>query len=80
MPPVSEKQRRAMAAAAHGKSSIGIPKKVGMEMMNANKDGKMPMRKSSKSSMPASHGKMSEAEHKRMMQKKKSPVLGSYRY
>lgn len=32
-PPVSEKQRRAMQAAAHGKSSLGISKKVGQEFV-----------------------------------------------
>lgn len=73
MPPVSEKQRRAMGAAAGGKSTLGIPKKVGMEMMDGPK--------ARGRSMPASHGKMSEAEHKRMMKKKrKSPVLSSHRY
>jgi hypothetical protein len=33
MPPVSEKQRRAMYAAAEGKSRLGIPKKVGEEFV-----------------------------------------------
>lgn len=42
MPPVSEKQRRAMAAAAHGKSSISIPKSVGREYIAADKGGKLP--------------------------------------
>lgn len=32
-PPVSEKQRRAMEAAAHGHSTLGIPKKVGEEFV-----------------------------------------------
>ena len=32
-PPVSEKQRRAMEAAAHGKSTLGIPKSVGREFV-----------------------------------------------
>ena len=45
MPPKSEKQRRAMAAAAHGKSNIGIPKSVGQEFMAADKGGKLPMKK-----------------------------------
>ena len=42
MPPVSEKQRRAMEAAAHGKSTIGIPKKVGQEFAAADPGGKLP--------------------------------------
>lgn len=31
MPPVSQAQRRAMFAAAEGKSKLGIPQKVGQE-------------------------------------------------
>jgi hypothetical protein len=42
MPPVSEKQRRAMAAAASGNSTIGIPKKVGAEFIGADPGGKLP--------------------------------------
>ena len=45
MPPRSESQRRAMAAAAKGKSTLGIPKKVGREFMKADKGGKLPKRK-----------------------------------
>ena len=44
MPPVSERQRRAMGAAASGKSNIGIPKKVGKEFIKADKGGKLPAR------------------------------------
>lgn len=36
MPSVSEKQHRAMEAAAHGKSTLGIPKKVGKEFVKAD--------------------------------------------
>jgi hypothetical protein len=42
MPPVSEAQRRAMAAAARGKSTLDIPRKVGAEFMAADKGGKLP--------------------------------------
>ena len=35
MPPKSERQRRAMYAAAAGKSTLGIPKKVGLEFVAA---------------------------------------------
>jgi len=45
MPPKSEAQRRAMQAAAHGKSTLGIPKSVGKEFSNADKGGKLPPRK-----------------------------------
>jgi hypothetical protein len=47
MPPVSEKQRRAMASAAAGKSTLKIPKSVGKEFMAADKGGKLPKRKRS---------------------------------
>lgn len=42
MPPVSQAQRRAMYAAAAGKSTLGIPKKVGKEFVASDKDGKLP--------------------------------------
>lgn len=42
MPPRSEAQRRAMRAAAAGKSTIGIPKKVGKEYSAADPGGKLP--------------------------------------
>lgn len=42
MPPKSEAQRKAMHAAAAGKSTIGIPKKVGKEFSSADKPGKLP--------------------------------------
>lgn len=37
---VSEKQHRAMEAAAHGKSTLGIPAKVGKEFVAADKKKK----------------------------------------
>lgn len=42
MPPVSQAQRKAMYAAAEGKSTIGIPQKVGEEFTAADKPGKLP--------------------------------------
>jgi len=36
MPSASEKQRRAMQAAAHGHSTLGIPKSVGKEFVKAD--------------------------------------------
>jgi hypothetical protein len=45
MPPVSQKQRAAMHAAASGKSTLGIPKKVGAEFVAADKPGKLPQYK-----------------------------------
>ena len=44
MPPVSQAQRRAMGAAASGKSTLGIPKKVGKEFIAADPGGKLPQR------------------------------------
>jgi len=37
MPTVSEPQKRAMYAAAEGKSTLGIPEKVGKEFIAADK-------------------------------------------
>ncbi len=48
MPSVSEAQRKAMFAAAEGKSTLGIPKSVGKEFADADKGGKLPKRKKSK--------------------------------
>ena len=45
MPPRSEQQRKAMHAAAQGKSTIGIPKTVGKEFAKSDKGGKLPKRK-----------------------------------
>ena len=44
MPLKSEKQRGAMYAAAAGKSTLGIPKKVGKEFVKSDKPGKLPKR------------------------------------
>lgn len=37
MPSKTKKQQRAMAAAAEGRSTIGIPKSVGKEFLKADK-------------------------------------------
>ena len=44
MPPVSEKQRRAMQAAAAGNSTIGIPQSVGEEFAASDPGGKLPVK------------------------------------
>ena len=49
MPAVSEAQRKAMFAAAEGKSTLGIPKAVGKEFANADPGGTLPEKKKSKS-------------------------------
>ena len=43
--PKSQAQRGAMYAAAEGKSTLGIPKKVGAEFVKGDKPGKLPKRK-----------------------------------
>jgi hypothetical protein len=45
MPMASEKQRRAMHAAAQGNSTLDIPKAVGKEFVAADQGGKLPVRK-----------------------------------
>lgn len=45
MPMKSQAQRRAMYAAASGKSTLGIPKKVAKEFVKEDKPGKLPERK-----------------------------------
>jgi len=52
MPPVSEKQRAAMYAAASGHSTIGIPQSVGKEFVGADPGGKLPKRVKSPVSKP----------------------------
>lgn len=44
MPNVSQVQRGAMAAAAAGHSTLGIPKSVGKDFMDADTGGKLPER------------------------------------
>jgi hypothetical protein len=45
MPPVSEQQRKAMFAAAEGKSTLGIPTSVGKEFADSDPGGKLPEKK-----------------------------------
>jgi hypothetical protein len=44
MPPKSQAQRRAMYAAAAGKSTLGIPRKVGQEFTQSDTGKKLPKR------------------------------------
>lgn len=44
MPPKSQAQRRAMHAAAAGKSTIGIPRSVGKEFVKADTGKRLPKR------------------------------------
>jgi hypothetical protein len=45
-----------MQAAAHGKSTLGIPQKVGKEFSQSDRGGKLPEKK--KSSTATDYGKM----------------------
>lgn len=42
MPATSEKQRKAMGAAASGRSTLGIPARVGREFIKVDPGGKLP--------------------------------------
>ena len=55
MPMQSEAQRRAMHAAASGKSTSGIPKKVGKEFAAADQGGKLP-KQAGQYALPKSKG------------------------
>jgi len=46
--PVSQRQRGAMRAAAEGRSTLGISKKVGKEFVKGDPGGKLPRSKRSK--------------------------------
>lgn len=48
MPPRSQAQRKAMHAAAAGKSTLGIPKKVARKYVKHDPGGKLPARKRKK--------------------------------
>lgn len=61
MPAKSKSQLRAMMAAAHGKSTLGIPKSVGSEFASAT---------SSTSGLPEKLGKLAKARHRKKKQKK----------
>lgn len=59
MPPVSERQRRAMQAAAHGNSTLGIPQKVGKEFSQSDPGGKLPAKKKKNNPHnPTDYGKL----------------------
>lgn len=60
MPSVSAAQRGAMFAAAAGKSTLGIPQKVGQEFAEADVGGKLPA-KAPKEKVPAKMKKRAAA-------------------
>lgn len=66
-PPVSEAQRRAMGAAAGGNSTLGIPKTVGKEFIDADKGGKLPETKKSETMAKAAPPPAAKAQMKQHM-------------
>ena len=63
MPSVSEPQRRAMEAAKHGESTLGIPQSVGEEFANAD-EAKARKSKGSFAAAMQGHG-LAKGPHKR---------------
>lgn len=61
MPAQSQAQFRAMQAAAHGKSTLGIPAKVGKEFVSGQSPKGLPERKSSKDLHKQIRSKMRKA-------------------
>lgn len=57
MPSVSQAQRAAMFAAAAGKSTLGIPQKIGKEFADADEGGKLPARKKPSAGMAKAFAK-----------------------
>lgn len=57
MPIRSQSQRRAMYAAASGKSTLGIPKKVGEEFVKSDEPGKLPEHVKEKKPARSRYGK-----------------------
>jgi hypothetical protein len=55
MPMQSEAQRKAMHAAAKGKSTLGIPKKVAKEFVAADQGGQLP-KQAGQYALPKSKG------------------------
>lgn len=55
MPSVSTKQHRAMEAAAHGNSTLGIPKKVAREYVAADEGKSFKGKRKTKERHPRSH-------------------------
>jgi len=62
MPMQSEQQRKAMHAAAKGKSTIGIPKKVAKEFVDADEGGKLPKKVGQYSLPPTKVNKVLDAQ------------------
>ena len=78
-PPVSEAQRKAMWAAAKGKSSLGIPAKVGKDFADSDEGGKLPLKKAIKPGPTLNYGKMNP-EHNPMSNPEAAKQAKAARY
>lgn len=58
MPSSSDKQHRAMEAAAHGHSTLGIPQSVGQEFVKADAAKKAPLEKHPDAEPPKKGGRV----------------------
>jgi hypothetical protein len=76
-PPVSEAQRRAMWAAKEGRSSLGIPQKVGAEFVGRH--GGRASEKAGDRDFPSDGRVAREADDKVKMARDKLPRLAFYR-
>src|ERR1700726_610273 len=77
-PPVSEKQRRAMFAAASGHSTLGIPRKVGREFVGKDQlapNSSIPagLRKRAKDMQPTEFNKLKALIQKWMSEEEDEP-------
>lgn len=72
MPPVSEAQAKAMFSARSGKSTLGIPKKIGQEFTADLKPGDvkaLPKRKNKAADRLRAAGRISDKAHAAMLAK-----------
>ena len=74
MPAKTEKQRRAMAAAAAGKSTLGIPASVGREFMGG---GSKKPKVSTGGTVSAAVGSNAEYRHDKVKKKRNPTTRGS---
>lgn len=80
MPSKTERQHRAMAAAAGGNSNLGIPKSVGQDFMSADKGKSMNSHMMPNGTMmPNSKMVGSKDEKKKRKMREGRSVLRSYR-
>lgn len=75
MPAISQKMYRAMQAAKHGNSTLGIPQSVGAEFVAATPEpSALPESAHSDAEAHREHCKACEAKHRKMARKAGSPA------